>query len=376
MRGPADLLAYRDEFPATKNKVFLGSHTLAPLSRRARAAVERFLDIWEQKASAEIVWFEDFIPEMRRVEALYARLIGADPDEVCLVPSVSNALSSLASCFDFASGRNEIVVSDDEFPTDCVVWMAQERRGAKVVRVPGRQASDYAAGLSDRTAVVSASRVSYLDGAMLDPYELGRAAQQQGAFSVIDDFHGSGVVPLDVHATQAHALVCGALKYLLGGPGVAFLYVRSDVSPTLEPTTTGWFAQDDFFAFDNSKLARAANAQRFAMGTPAPAAIYAAGAGLEIVHEVGVERIRERTLELTAYLIDAATEAGFTVRTPREPERRGAVVSFEVSDAKHVLERLLSEGIVVDERHGAIRACPHFFSSEDDIDALISALRR
>ena len=269
MRGPADLLAYRDEFPATKDKVFLGSHTLSPLSRRARAAVERFLDVWEQKASAELVWFEDFIPEMRRVEALYAGLIGADPDEVCLVPSVSNALSSLASCFEFASGgRNEIVISNDEFPTDCVVWMAQERRGAKVVRVDGRDVPDYAAAMTERTAVVSASRVSYLDGAMLDPHDLGQACAEHGAFYVIDDFHGSGVVPLAVHDTQAHALVCGALKYLLGGPGVAFLYVRADVSPTLEPTTTGWFAQDDFFAFDNSKLARATTAQRFAMGTP------------------------------------------------------------------------------------------------------------
>jgi kynureninase len=374
MRGPADLLAYRDEFPATKDKVFLGSHTLSPLSRRARAAVERFLDVWEQKASAELVWFEDFIPEMRRVESLYASLIGADPDEICLVPSVSSALSSLASCFDFAE-RNEIVFSTDEFPTDCVVWMAQERRGAKVVRVAGREATDYAAAISERTAVVSASRVSYLDGAMLDPDELGRACAEHGAFYVIDDFHGSGVVPLDVHATQAHALVCGALKYLLGGPGLAFLYVRADVSPALEPTATGWFAQDDFFAFDNSKLDRASTAQRFAMGTPAPAAIYAAGAGLEIIHEVGVDRIRERTLELTGYLIDAAADAGYRVRSPREPERRGAVVSFEVPDSKHVLDRLLADGVIVDERHGAIRACPHFFSSEDDIDALLAALR-
>jgi selenocysteine lyase/cysteine desulfurase len=372
MRGPADLLAYRDEFPATKDKVFLGSHTLSPLSRRARAAVNRYLDIWEEKASAELVWFEDFIPEMRRVEALYAELIAADTDEICLVPSVSSAISTLASCFDFGE-HNEIVVSRDEFPTDCHVWLAQERRGAKVVWIEGRDEKDYAAAITDRTAIVSASRVSYLDGAMLDPVALGRACTNH-VFYVLDDFHGSGVVPLDVHATGAHALVCGALKYLLGGPGVAFLYVRAEVSPTLEPTATGWFAKDDFFAFDNSSLDWSPTAQRFAQGTPSPAAIYAAGAGLDLIHEVGIDRIRERTIELTAYLIDAATDAGFPVRTPREPERRGAVVSFEVPDAKATLERLLAGGIVVDERHGAIRACPHFFSSEDDIDALFKAL--
>jgi selenocysteine lyase/cysteine desulfurase len=358
-----------------KNKVFLGSHTLSPLSRRARAAVERFLDVWEEKASAELIWFEDFIPEMRRVEALYASLIGADADEICLLPSVSSALSSLASCFDFDE-RSEIVISRDEFPTDCHVWLAQERRGAKVVWIDGKQAADYADAIGPRTAIVSASRVSYLDGAMLDPYELGRACAEHDVFCVIDDFHGSGVVPLDVHATGAQALVCGALKYLLGGPGNAFLYVRADVSPTLEPAMTGWFSKDDFFAFDNSRLDRATNAQRFAQGTPSPAAIYAAGAGLEIIHEVGVDRIRERTLELTGYLIDAATDAGYHVRTPREPERRGATVAFEVPDSKRVLEALLAKGVIVDERHGAIRACPHFFSSEDDIDALFETLGR
>jgi selenocysteine lyase/cysteine desulfurase len=371
VRGPADLLAYRDEFPVTKTKVFLGSHTLSPLGRRSRAAVERFLDIWETKASAELVWFEDFVPEMRRLEALYASLIGADADEICLVPSVSNALSTIASCLSF-DDRNEIVVSRDEFPTDCIVWLAQERRGAKVVWVDGKDVAAYASAITDRTAVVSASRVSYLDGHLLDPYALGEAVGD--AFYVLDDFHGSGVVPLRVHDTSAHAMACGALKYLLGGPGIAFLYVRADVTPTLHPTATGWFSQDDFFAFDNSKIDPAPDAQRFASGTPAPAAIYAAAAGLDVICEVGVERIRERTLELTQYMIDVADDAGFVVRTPREPERRGAVVAFEVPDSKHVLEQLLARDVVVDERHGALRVCPHFFSSEDDIDALIAIL--
>jgi kynureninase len=372
VRGPSDLLAYRDEFPVTQEKVFLGSHTLSPLGRRARAAVDRFLDIWEQKASAELVWFEDFIPEMRRLEASYAKVIGADPDEICLSPSVSSALSSVASCFAFEDERREIVISRDEFPTDCHVWLAQERRGAKVVWIDGKLPADYASAISERTAIVSASRVSYLDGSLLDPYELGAACTE--VFYVIDDFHGSGVVPLDVHATGAGALVCGALKYLLGGPGIAFLYVPADIAPTLEPTVTGWFAQDDFFAFDNSKLAPSATAQRFALGTPAPAAIYAAAAGLDVILEAGIGRIRERTLELTGYLIDAAADAGYKVRTPLEPERRGAVVAFEVPDSKRVLEELLARGVIVDERHGAIRVCPHFFSSEDDIDALFEQL--
>jgi selenocysteine lyase/cysteine desulfurase len=218
--------------------------------------------------------------------------------------------------------------------------------------------------------------VSYLDGALIDAVALGAACRDEGAFFVIDDYHGSGVVPLDVHATGADALVGGPLKYLLGGPGVAFVYVRRDVARTLDPTVTGWFSQRDFFAFDNSAIDWPDNAQRLALGTPSPAAVYAAAAGLDIVHRVGVERIRSRTLELTAYAIERAGAEGYGVRTPREPERRGALVAFEVEDSKKVLEELLDAGVIVDERHGALRICPHFFSSEDDLDALFDALRK
>lgn len=375
MRGPADLLAWRDEFPAVKSTTFLGAHTLGPLSRRVRAAIDGFLDAWERKPSPEELWFEDIIPEMRRLEGLFARAIGADPDEVALTPSVSTGLSSLASCMDF-SERAEIVVSRQEFPTDCHVWLAQERRGARVAWVDGKDEDAFRAAIGPRTGVVSASRVSYLDGAMLDPGTLAAACREARAFCILDDYHGAGVVPLDVHATGAEALVGGPLKYLLGGPGVSFVYVRRDVAPVLNPTITGWFSQRDFFAFEGSRVEWPDNVQRLALGTPSPTAIFAAAAGLDIIHEVGIDRIRSRSLELTTYCIERAEEAGFAVRTPRDPSRRGGLVAFEVPDSKHVLERLLDADVVVDERHGALRVCPHFYSSEDDIDALFAELRR
>ncbi|MGH2725511.1 MAG: aminotransferase class V-fold PLP-dependent enzyme, partial [Actinomycetota bacterium] len=162
MRGPADLLAWRDEFPAVKNTVFLGAHTLAPLSRRVRAAMDGFLDAWERKPSPERLWFEDIIPEMRRLEGLYARAIGADPDEVALTPSVSTGLSSLASCLDFGE-RDEIVISRQEFPTDCHVWLAQGRRGARVRWIDGKDEHAFAEAIGPQTVAVSASHVSYLD---------------------------------------------------------------------------------------------------------------------------------------------------------------------------------------------------------------------
>lgn len=376
LRGPADLLAWRDEFPAVGRTTFLGTHTLAPLGHRARAAVDRFLDAWQEKASAERLWFEDIIPEMRHLEALYARIIGADPDEVALTPSISTGLSSLQSCVAFSGDRRQVVLSRDEFPADSLVWLAAEARGAEVVWVEGRSPEGFLAAVGERTAVVSASRVSYLDGAVLDVDALAAGCRDAGALLVVDDYHGSGVVPLDVHATGCDALVGGPLKYLLGGPGVAFLYARRSRIPDLRPTVTGWFAQSDFFAFDGSAIDWPPTAQRFALGTPAPASIFAAAAGLEIVLEVGVERIRARVLELTDHLVACAGAAGLVVRTPVAHAERGGLVSIEVPGSKDVLHALLAEGVIVDERHGALRVAPHFFSSEDDIDVLFAALER
>lgn len=380
MRGPDDLLALRDEFPAVRDTVFLGAHTLAPLSRPVRAAVDRFLDLWQTEASAELVWFDHVIPEMRRLEARYAELIGADPDEVVLTPSVSTGLSSVATGLGFEEDRDEILIARSEFPTDCHVWLAQERRGARVVWVEGERSADEAAyiqALSDRTVAVSASRVSYLDGSVLDAASLAGACRDAGAWCILDDYHGSGIVPLDVHEIGCDALVGGPLKYLLGGPGTAFLYVRRDRITELEPLITGWFSQADFFAFDNSRLDWPDTAQRFALGTPSPAAVFAAAAGLDLMLDIGPERIAQRIGVLTAYTIDRADQEGYPVRTPRDPERRGGMVAFAVEDSQAVLQTLLrQERVIVDERHGALRACPHIYSSEDDVDELFAALRR
>lgn len=374
MLGPLDLLAWREEFPVLDQRVFLGTHTLAPLSRRARTAVNRFLDAWETKGSAELVWFEDVLPEMRRLEASYARLIGADDEEIALTPSVSAGLSSLASCMRFEHGRDEIVLSRSEFPTDCHVWLAQASRGGRVRWVEGKDAAAYVDAIGARTAVCSASRVSYLDAEILDARAVVQACRDAGAFCVVDDYHGAGTVPLDVHALGCEALVAGPLKFLLGGPGIAFVYVRRDVAPSLEPTVTGWFSQASFFEFDNSAIVWPDTAQRLALGTPAPAAIFAAAAGLDIVHEVGLDRIRARQQTLIDHAIGRADERGLRVRTPRDADRRGGLVAIEVSDAHRVLDALLRRGVVVDERHGALRVSPHFASSEDDLDAFFHAL--
>jgi selenocysteine lyase/cysteine desulfurase len=289
---------------------------------------------------------------------------------------VTTALASLASCLRFDDPRNEIVLSRREFPTDQLAWLAQERRGAKVVWVDGSDAADYTQALSEKTAVVSASYVSYLDGAVTDVASVSSAARRTGALCVVDAFHAAGAIPVDVRAIGCDALVCGPYKYLLGSSNVGFIYVRRDRAASLEPGITGWFAQRDFFAFDGSRIDHDDTAQRFALGTPAALSVFCATAGLSIVLEAGIDRIRERSLELTAYTIAKADAAGLVVRTPRDASRRGGLVAVEVPESKKVLEALLDEDVIVDERHGALRICPAFFSSEDDIDVLFEALAR
>lgn len=375
MKGPPDLLAWRDEFPAVGRGVFLGSHTLAPASRRTRAAIERFMDSWETKASAERVWFDDIIPEMRRLEAMAAGIIGADAGDVALTHSVTTGIASIASALDFGADRRDVVLSRREFPTDSLGWLAHEARGARIVWTDGSDAHDYIAAIGDATAAVSASRVSYLDGTITDVAAVCTAARAAGALSVIDDFHGAGIVPVDVSALGCDVMVFGPYKYLLGSSNIGILYVRPDAAARLRPSITGWFAQRDFFAFDGSRIDWPDTAQRFTMGTPAALSIFASAAGMSIVTEVGVDRIRERSLELTEYVIERADAAGLAVRTPRDPARRGGLVAVEVPDSKKVLDELLDRGVIVDERHGALRVCPHFFNSEDDIDALFAALQ-
>jgi kynureninase len=369
-----DLSSYRAEFPIAERRTYLISASLGPLSRRSRLLAEEHLELW-QRLGPEELWFEHALPMLQQCRELFAALIGADADEVAVVPSVSSGLSQIATCLDLTT-RPKVVLSEMDFPTNHYVWRAQERRGAVLDVVPSPdgirvEEDDVIDRIDERTAIVNVNRVLFESSWILDVGRVVQAAHERGALVVVDDFHGTGTVPLDVHALGVDLLVTGVLKWLCGGQGMAFLYCRRDLIASMSPLVVGWFGTEDPFSFDRSGLRLRSDARRFETGTfPLPLAWTGFG-GMEIITEVGVDAIRARNQELTTALIAAADDAGLEVLTPREGARRGGLVRIRIPGgegaADKVLHALLERDVVVDQRANALRISPHFFNNEEDI---------
>jgi len=374
-----DLEGYREEFPVLARKAYLISASLGPVSRRSLAYLDEYVTAWTELGSPEPVWFERIFPRLREVKRSFARLTGAEPDELAITTNVSLALSTIASCLDFPPQRNRVIISELDFPTEFHVWRAQERRGADVVVLPSPDGltvpvEAYARAIDDRTAVACVNRVLYRSSALLDATAICRLAAEAGAVSVVDDFHGAGIVPVDVRDLGCDFYTTGVLKWLCGGPGLAVVYARRDRIPSLAPLVTGWWGQADPFAFDTG-FAYHPSARRLETGThPAPVAFIAQG-GLDLILEVGPEAIRERQGDLTESVIDRADAAGIPVRTPRDRKARGGTVNLRVGpNAAEIEAALYARDVCVDARGDGIRVAPHFFNDERDLDRLFEAL--
>ena len=375
-----DLSSWRDEFPVLERKAYLISASLGPVSRRSRRYLDQYVDAWAAKGAPDNVWFEDIFPTMRALKQRFAELGGCDPGEVAITTNVSIALSTIASCVDFAK-RRKVIMSELDFPTDGHAWLAQRPRGAEVVFLKSPDGltiplEEYERAIDEDTAVVMVNRVLYRSSALVDAKEVCRMARRVGAWSFVDDYHGFGIVPLDLHDLGCDFYTAGVLKWLCGGPGLAFLYARRDVLPGLEPAVTGWFATREPFSFDNQHLEYHSEARRLEHGTP-PAPVYPiALGGLEIIGEVGVERIRERQGALTDHVIARADRAGLPVRTPRDRSARGGVVNVGVGpEAGKICHALLERDVCTDFRGDGLRISPHFFNTEDDVDRCFDELR-
>ncbi|HZA60351.1 MAG TPA: aminotransferase class V-fold PLP-dependent enzyme [Actinomycetota bacterium] len=371
---------YRDEFPVVARKAYLISASLGPVSTRAKRYLAEYVRAWEEMGAPEPVWFERIFPRIREVKRIFAGLVGADPAELAITANVTMALASVLSCLDLDGERNRIVLTELDFPTDGHVALAHRRRGAEVVFLPSEDGltvpvESFAEAIDERTALVIINRVLYRSSALLDVKEICRIAREAGAWTAIDDFHGAGIIPIDVHDVGCDFYTTGVLKWLLGGPGLTFLFARSDLLPSLEPAIAGWWSQREPFAFKTQELDFHPTARRFETGThPAPTAFVAHG-GLEIISEVGPERIRERIGELTQSLMTRADAAGLPVRTPRDPVARGGVVNIGVGpEAGKIAEALYARDVCVDHRGDGIRVSPHFFNTEADLDRLFDAL--
>ncbi|MGH2750676.1 MAG: aminotransferase class V-fold PLP-dependent enzyme [Actinomycetota bacterium] len=378
-----DYGAYRDEFPILAERAYLISASLGPLSRRARRAAGEHLDLW-QRLGPEELWLAHGLPKLEQCRDQFSQIIGADSDEVAIVPSVSSGLSSIASCLDLDE-RNKIVLSDMDFPTNGYVWRAQQRRGAKLDFVPSPdgirvEATDVIDRIDAHTAVVNINRVLFESSWIMDLPPIIEAAHDAGSLVVVDDFHGSGIVPVDVHELGIDFLLSGALKWLMGGQGIAFLYCRRDLIETMQPLVVGWFGTKEPFDFDRSRLDLRDDARRFEAGTYTLPQAWTASAGMDLILEVGVEAIRARNQELTSLIIEHADEAGLELLSPRSEHQRGGLIRVRVPggrpNAERILHELFKREVVLDQRGDALRISPHFFSTEEEIERCFEELEK
>jgi selenocysteine lyase/cysteine desulfurase len=272
------------------------------------------------------------------------------------------------------------VISDFEFPTIGQIWHAQELRGAEVVHVPADgpeiPVERFDEAIDERTAVVSITAVCYRNGSRLDVKEIARIAHERGALVVLDAYQAIGTYPLDVRALGVDVLAAGVLKYLLGSAGLGFLWCRRGLAESLLPTQTGWFADEDIFQMDIRDYSPSPTARRFQQGTPPIPAIYGGIAGMELMEEIGIAETRQHVNALNERLIAGVDELGGVVVTPREAERRGALVCIRSTDAPALVEVLGGDGIVTSERDGNLRVSLHAYNTEDDVAAVVGAFAR
>ncbi|MBI2123149.1 MAG: aminotransferase class V-fold PLP-dependent enzyme [Armatimonadetes bacterium] len=371
-------LAYRQEFPIFERLTYFNSCSLGALSRRVVAAIATFTELWDARGAA--AWYGPWLEESEHLRSRFAALIGASAEEVAIFPSVTSALTSVASCFDYRS-RPRVVLSELEFPTTVYQWLTKASLGVQLQRLRSQDRmtvalDDYERAVDPRTQLVVGSHVYFTSGMIQDVAALARLAHSHGAYCLIDAYQSIGQLPVNVREAGVDFLVTGGLKWLLGGPGVAYLYVRREVAGRLQPSDVGWFAHRRQFDFDITtfEFEYAEGARRFEGGTPSVAAIYAGRAGLEIVREIGVEALRARQVELMRSLVEAARRAGLRPRVPQDLNRLAGILTLPRQDPRRVVSALAERGVVVDSRPGLIRLSPYFYNTVEDCDRVVQAV--
>lgn len=359
---------YRREFPIFARQIYLNTCSLGALSVRSRARVDAFLTEWDARGAS--AWYDVWWERLDALRAGYAKVIGAARTEIALHASISTATGVLASALD-TTRRPKVVTTSLDFPTIAYQWLAKRPLGVEVEIVESPDGitvpvDAIAAAIDDRTALVATSHVYFTTGAIQDIGAVARAAHVRGALCFIDAYQSAGQLPIDVHASEVDFLTSGGLKWLLGGPGIAFLYVRESLARRLVPTVTGWFAHERQFEFDVRALDWPEDARRFEQGTPALAAVHAQLGGLAIVEEIGIPVIREATRRLTEDLIARAHDAGLRPRVAPEPDGRSAIVTVPTAEPAAAVRRLAGRGIIADARPGCVRLSPYFYNEVDD----------
>lgn len=364
----------REKFNIFETKTYINSCSYGALSTEVKQAYNEYLTDRDQEGALWLHWC-DLLEDLREE---VAGLLNASPDEIAITGSASNGVNSVVSALNFTGARNKVVTTDYEFPSVAQIWHAQNNRGAAIHTVKEQGVTvplaHFEQALDDKTQLVSLSQVCYRNGSAMDIRKVRDMARERGAMVMLDSFQMIGTQSVDVKELDVDFLVGGFLKYLLGTAGIAFLYVKKDLLPSLNPTATGWFAQKDIHAMDIGGNKPSDTARKFETGTPPVANIYAALAGIKLIRTIGLDKIGTHVGELTTFLKEEAKKRGWTLATPEDAKFHGPMIALKSSKDHELVANLAQKGIVVSCRDNNLRVSPHIYNNLDDMEKLVAAL--
>lgn len=378
---PHDPAQWRDRFPILADTTYLVTHSLGAMPRTVYAKLEHFADQWAKRGVR--AWAEGWWTSPVDVGNQLARIMNAKPNTVVMHQNVSVVQSLLASAFDFSGPRNKVVYTDQNFPTVMYVWEAMRKHGARPVTVSspdsvGVPTEQLLEAIDEETLLVPISHVCFRSSYLQDARAVCERAREVGAYVVLDTYQSLGTVPVDVQELGVDMVCGGSVKWLCGGPGAGYLYVKPELMPELNPRMTGWAAHTAPFAFELGEQRYAEGPERLLHGSPGVSSLYAATAGYEIIEEVGVETIRRWSIELTEELRQNMLDRGFTVPSPEDPGKRGGTLTIGLHDDEDgpaYVAALEQRGILVDHRPEAgIRVSPHFYTEREELQTFAEVM--
>jgi kynureninase len=373
-----ELLKWRGEFPILDRTTYMISNSLGAMPRGVYGEMRAYADSWAERGVR--AWEEGWWELAAGVSDKIAPLIGARAGEISLHQNVTLTQAVISSCFDFQGPRNKVVMVELEFPSVQYFYHEQRRHGARVEVVPTPDhiridLDKLLAAIDETTLLVAISQVLFRSSFIVDARAVIERAHRVGAHVILDAFQATGTIPLDVRSLGVDFAVGGVLKWLCGGPGVAYLYVREDLRAKLRPSLTGWMAHQRPFEFETGAIDAREDSYRYLNGTPHIPALFACQPGLDILNEVGIQAIREKSMRLTARLMEGAKSRGWRVNTPEDAAERAGTVSVECPHAYEVCREFLARDILVDYRPKAgVRISPHFYNREEECDFTLAQM--
>ncbi|NUK30498.1 aminotransferase class V-fold PLP-dependent enzyme [Parageobacillus sp. VR-IP] len=366
--------SYRSLFPVLASKIHLASCSQGAISKTVSEAMEEYLN---SLLTTGVNWSQS-IQEVEKAKKGFAKLIGAEPNEIAVLGSVSDIFSTIATSLSFEKGKNRIVTTDMDFPTVGHVWLAQRKFGANVSFIPSQQGvipiEYYERFVTSDTLITSISHICYFNGFKQDIKAIAEIVHRKGSLLFVDAYQSAGQVPIDVKKMDIDILAAGTRKYMLGIPGMAFLYMKTELAEKWKPRVTGWFGQANHSKFDIHQLTPAPGARRFETGTPSFISAYAATAAICLLLEIGVENISSYLNELAQFTLDYGQEKGLQVVGPLSADQRGAMTAFYAENAGRIESIMKERNIIVSARNDVIRIAPHFYNTQDEVRRAIDEL--